>query len=687
MKSKEYNQINKYIYDIYKEVIKNKKRIESGIQEMLRDQQLIQETKEYVFALRKRLEELQQQNEEYYKCIKDKIKYKEQAEAIYQVANAFHEENKNYGDSYNIQDQDLPREKQVEIGMKIDDFLSQINAEYSYSSEDYLQKNKQLDKANIPLDREIDLLKLLSTKVDQFRYADNFDIILDEFSNKLIPEDKPNFTSFEKLYSNQNFDKDIQIQNSDIDITIPPPLAIDDMKNHIAAVIKDCNQKSKSIKYEYLVQHQELSKMIEALKNRPIDLQDKSSIESCLQHKLQTMRPIGSIRAIQLPSQFTENTLKLNPLMEVFSKFDSFFEEIDKCKENRNCNQLPRLDIPQFQIPNNPKCIRKSSPSEELVKFAEDLNSIVERTKRMIPIVWSKSITETYRSLRDLKRYEYSPPSPTLPTPDPISTKEDINEDIQFDRSSFDRFKETFSRKLPDELSQFLETKRIALEIPDSRTTSVNNNSIENKDTQNHCIDIPSESSKIFLDRIKATNVIFRDLVNQPKIGVPRLQIPEAKEMSHPEINSNSLIEKVKDVLSPKQQSIRYLKSEIERLNAKIEEVTNQAVENNEEEDDDDNSETTKSIEDETSHLNESLDSSKEKYIQYERLVRELSEKRDKIKNENEIIKQLIDENELTDEMVAEIEKEYKDKKENLQQRMDDLNELMELQSQLRANA
>ena len=589
-------------------------------------------------------------------------------------------DNLSYGSNPDKEGQTLSKEKQTEINMKVDDIIYQISAEYTYSSDDYALEKKQLNKTNASLDREIEILKLMKT--DNSRYSDNFDIILDEYCNKFYPDNRPEFKSFGTLPTLQKNLNDFKIKNSDINILYPPGLSINDMQLDVINLIKDCKQKSKFIKNEYLAQYQELNSIIEALKNRPVDFQDNLAVENCLQRRLQIMRGIGNIRSIQLPIQTSEKDIKIKSLGEVFAKFDSFFNEIELCKQNRNYNNQPQLEISPFQKPNEPRCIKKSIPSDELVKFAEDLNSVIEQTKQMIPLEWINSITQTYRSLLNLKRYEINSSYSNISFEETPAVQEVKDEDVQFDMSSFDKFRETFQRKLPDQLSSSLDTKRVALEIPIPENSSKNGNA----DNQN--MDLPLNLSKNFLNRIKTTNIILRELASREKIGVPQLKIPKPPEINQPDIDSKSLIEKVNEVLSPEQQSIRYLKGEIERLNARIEELSDQTTGRDEEEDDDDdNSESLQSIEEETALLSQTIESFKAKHDHYEELIAELREKRDKIKSECESLNEYIESNELTDEIVNEFEKNYQTKKEEFEQKKTTWKELIEIQNQLRAKS
>lgn len=683
--SKEYNQIQKSIHKILKDVSENKRRIEIGRRDMEEAKRLIPEKKASISFLKQKLMQLQEINKEYCQNNILKIKYAKQADKLSQLILTFQEDNKRY-DNLNQNVADLPIEKEIEIKKKIDDVINQIQSEYTYNSDDYLLEQSHLNEINAALDSEIELLKLL--KPDLVRFTDDFDIILDEFVDKYSPEDIQDFKSFKNIEIVPNDIQDIQIRGTKIDISYLSSSPASSMKGNIVSVIKDSKHKSNFILEEYQTQHRELSKIIEALQNRPIDLRNQAVIENYLQSRMQKMRAIGVIRPIQLPSKSTGKSTQLKPLIDVIAKFDSFIEDLKKSQENRHFNQQPQLEIPPYQIPNAPKCVRRSTPSNELIRFADDLESVIERAKQMIPIEWNNSITQNYRSLLNLKKYEIDTTSNSLNATSNIISEpknEVENEVIEFDRSGFDRFKETFSRKLPQNMSNSLDIKRIALEVPDFEPPDLSNSTQDDDDYDFKLFDIPAESNQSFLNRVKTTNLILRELVNKKKTDVPQIQIPNPPEVDHPEIESKSLIEKVNEVLSPNQQTICYLKNEIANLNSRIEELSNRSIEKDVDDDVNDNSESPESIDSDINIYCNQLNLVNERCSQLEEQISEQSLKRDAIKRENDSLKQMIKSNGITPEMIKQMENEYQERSQKLQQLKDNWEESQELLRQLKA--
>ncbi|OHT11992.1 hypothetical protein TRFO_18377 [Tritrichomonas foetus] len=679
--SNEYRQIVQTLEAIHHEVKENERKLRIGREEVRKVINLIPRKEQIVSELKNRLDELKEINYEKQsiknQLITEKIQIANQITKIAELTEIFSSQNSFHGNAIFDANKSIPRDIQNRIDIKIDELIQTLCSEYSQSSENYSQQLFELHKINESLSREIEILQLLNAK--KFKPPNNFDIYLDEFCQRYVPENQNGFQSFQEIpiiknsyRNNSSADEQNKIELDQVLTEFPEheQINLEDVQNQMVSFIKKYKQQNGFIKSSYYSQVEFLNQITGILKSRTNEDDTISSIEDRLQHQLKLMRDVGECeepccKPLQIP-ETQRDECQIKPLTDVLSHFDIFCKQVDEIMEKRRLDSAVSIDIPPFGISRMPKHIRNFKPSEDLVKFADNMKELIESTKKMIPLQAMQAITSTHREFLN-QTDEYYPQN--IPNEIPIPQMTSIVDKV--DLSSLDYFQETVNRKLPSLFTNNSNGKRYYLEVPEV-TEEVFHEKFEDV-----VIDSKLEA------RVEYTNALLRSLVNTINDPVPTFDLPDLINDNSQKFSNETLIHNVNEVLSPKQQTIQFLNDEIQKITNKIKEIDQQLqtddeitaegesllllIRKNEE------------IESENKKLDEKINS-------FVNEIKSLKLEKAKIDSENVILRQEISEFTVDEEMIEQKEKELEDKMSKLKEKKENWEEELELRRQLQGS-
>ena len=670
----EARQIQDTIASIHAEITRNRNKLEKGIAEIEKIIPDIPNKEKSVFFLKNRLKQIREKSIEYKSKVNQEIsernQYNEQTKQLIELTNFFNETNSMFEN--NINEVSLPQEVKNEINQKLDQLFMSLSAEYTKSSIDYAHELKKLTKLGQMLDREINTLSLFDNK-KSYNY-DDFDIFLEEYSERYLPSKHKDFNLFNNLKLEPDNIKNPIFNIKPIEMPHINPLNVDDIQTNIISFIKSYHQKNSESKKMYKRQSEYLDNLLNVFKNKNETYNEKASIENRMQRQYHQMIEFDNIFPINIPN----NESSSKPLQDVIKGFENFCSEVKQIKEHKD-DFIPdskfNFEIPQIGDKNSfheQKYVKRYIPSRELINFANDLSKITESTKQMIPIQAIQILTSTHRSfISQIQTYEPPILRKNIEFP-PIKAVES-----KFDMSAIEKFKDSFKQKFPvfSQDIEKIDIEKLKLEIPKFEVENSHEELLE---------DSSSADSNINLEnRIEATNTLLRTLINTNISPIPKVVLPDPIVDNAPKLldtDSYGLKERISHFLSPNYQKACIINNEITTLNNKIENIGREM------EDQSlnffDNSSLSQ-LSKENSELYLQLSTYKNSYQKVLEQIERMNNEKEKIVQDNQEYEHAISQFNITNEMINEKEKEYKQKQNDLETRKQNWKEELELRKEL----
>ncbi|KAH0792847.1 hypothetical protein GPJ56_003257 [Histomonas meleagridis] len=485
--------------------------------------------------LKEELNQLRSENNEGHEKVSYNKKlinqYEQQSVQIERLISLFQEKNKDYGEA---EVPDISSTTISEINEKINEILEIISQEYStcdYSElETEIKSIRELRKA---IDHEISLLSLID-KNEKFDNSEDItsilaeeyslptssqwtkhsisDITFDEF--KLFP------TIIENFNDSQSIDSKVEALEEDI--------------QNLIKILQYHENMEKSIYSSQLEFFQNLKNLLE---NKKINEQEMQIIESQIQNRLKIISQIDAITPLVINEELKPQSTE-GPDVVLSEQFRQFYENLQSNHMKKD-NQLSieklyeeTLEIPAFVPPPKPKCIRKTEIDKELIKFSQQIQQTIERTKTFISDFdsfkpsFKSHVTEDVKDDGSIH----------------IQLPEIIQDDETCKNTSIQKFQSNVISKLPQNIAQ--EFQQIDFSIP-----------IEEVDVpqSNENFELPPPVESNISQRRKALTEILSSMVSCTTPQISNVVLPQFIAPKTKKVDTSPILETIESIMNPSQ--------------------------------------------------------------------------------------------------------------------------------------
>lgn len=650
------NEFRDILTKIHKQITEKRSELERQASELPNYLQIIQEKERNVQDLQKAFQEIRFHTDYYHSKIEEtkmeKIRYGKLANQIEQLTKKIHDFNKM--SSINPSElAPLSPENEKEILNHLEKVKKLL---FESTLLDYDQEIDHLYKISDFLNREISILKLAKAK--NLPFDDNFNLLLT--NPDFFPQEQRNSTTdFLPSHSEMH-----PVRNSSFDL-------IKNKNSMNDSII--FQERSGKIRNNIQLQYEALKQIRDLINQNPVQITGKSRIYQIFQNRIHQMREIGPIQSIKIAT--IESIQK--SYSDLSTKIESFQNFLNEIHKQNTFSQVQSFEIPDFKnqvLPCYKKKYRVDSSLEKLIETAKSIIELINPKNQSLSIQFTQQMKQArcYLAKSYSKHQIDSTRSPSASTSN-LTDILDENE-YQIDNSAVDKLKETASRKLPDNFLKNFGQNRLAVDIPN---LEANIQPEVKDDLLNFDFHEDFDNNTKFEQRLSYTNTLLRSLISTPNKRIPTLKFPrvsDTEEFEKP--NFDAFLESFQKVLSPEQQTIEFLKDEIQRIQKDIDAVTSQL---NRKLITDDAEDTVESVEKENQDLLSQLERNETMLNDLTQEIEKKNEQIEELELENQLIDDQVRNCEITKEMELEKEKEFEEKKEKFEQAKKDYEKAREL--------